>query len=486
MVPLLDGNHRAYVNLDNAATTPALVAVREAVDAYLPWYSSVHRGSGFKSRLATSAYENARCRVARFFGAGDQDRLVIFGKNATEALNKLAARFPFESDDIVLTTIMEHHSNMLPWRARTQLDYIDVLPDGSLDLADLAVKLDRNQGRVRLVAVTGASNVTGYVPPIHLIARLAHQHGAQIVVDGAQLAPHRKIDMKPVDDPGHIDFLAISGHKLYAPYGTGALIGPREFFCAGEPDQVGGGTVKIVTLQGTVWADAPEKEEAGSPNTIGAIALAAACEALDSIGMDRIAAHERRLTTYALNQLRTIPALTILGSADPTRTEDRLGVLTFTIDGLHNSLVSAVLGWEHAVGIRSGCFCAHPYMLRLLGISDDAAEVARGEIEDGDKRNIPGAARISLGLYNTEADIDAAVLGLKTLVRGESRGTYVQDVHSGAYVLEGPPDDFVPYFSIGNRIRLEVDQDLETACPAQIPEVPALEAESNDRVGRQT
>ncbi|MEA3439378.1 MAG: aminotransferase class V-fold PLP-dependent enzyme, partial [Chloroflexota bacterium] len=272
MVPLLGGGQRAYVNLDNAASTPPLKAVQQAVDNFLPYYSSVHRGTGFKSQLSTHFYESAREAVLGFLNADAAEHACIFGKNTTEAINKLAHRFPFSAErDIVLTTMMEHHSNDLPWRGTANTVHIGVTRDGQLDEQDLDHKLSTYAKRVALVAITGASNVTGFINPIHQIAEKAHAVGAQILADTAQFAPHRKINMRRLSDPGHLDFVTISAHKMYAPFGTGALVGRKEIFERGDPDVSGGGTVMIVTVDDVVWAEAPERDEAGSPNTVGAV-----------------------------------------------------------------------------------------------------------------------------------------------------------------------------------------------------------------------
>ncbi len=287
-VPLLDGSTRPYVNLDNAASTPALRPVLDKVNAFMTWYSSVHRGSGFKSQIATEAYEAAHTIALRFVGADPATHTAIFGKNSTEALNKVANRFPFQPGDVVLTTLMEHHSNDLPWRRVAHVEH--VLPDasGALDEAHLDHLLARYAGRVRLVAVTGASNVTGYINPIHRIAEKAHAAGAQILVDVAQLAPHRAVDVRPLDDPAHLDYVVLSAHKMYAPFGTGAVIGRRDTFLEGDPDMVGGGVVDIVTVDSVKWTGLPDREEAGSPNVVGAVAMAQAMLCLEAIGMDAL------------------------------------------------------------------------------------------------------------------------------------------------------------------------------------------------------
>ena len=229
-VPVLDGTLRRYVNLDNAASTPALLEVKHTVDAFMHWNSSVHRGAGFKSRVATQAYEDARRIALEFVGADPATHVAIFGKNTTEAINKLAARLEFGADDVVLVSQLEHHSNDLPWRARARVEHVRADALGRLDEEHLDALLERFAGHVRIVAVTGGSNVTGHLPDIHRIAIKAHAAGAQIFVDAAQLAPHRAIDMRGLDDPAHLDYIAISAHKMYAPFGTGVLIGRRDTF----------------------------------------------------------------------------------------------------------------------------------------------------------------------------------------------------------------------------------------------------------------
>ena len=368
--PLLDGNQHPYTNLDNAASTPPMKAVLEAVNRFMTYYSSVHRGTGFKSQLCTRAYEDARRSVLEFVGADPGVHTCIFGKNTTEAINKLARRFPFSPErDVVLTSGMEHHSNDLPWRACAHTIHVSLTPDGRLDEADFDAKLEQYGQRLALVTITGASNVTGYLNPIYRLAQKTHAAGGQIAVDCAQLAPHRKVDMRPVDDPSHLDYVTISAHKMYAPFGTGALVGRRDTFEEGDPDISGGGTVEIVTLDQVVWAEPPDKEEAGSPNTVGAIALGAAIHQLEKVGMQNVAQHEAELTAYALENLQDIPGVHVYGSADPALAKERLGVIPFAVKGVSHFLVSAILGYEFGIGVRSGCFCAHPYILHLLGLS---------------------------------------------------------------------------------------------------------------------
>jgi cysteine desulfurase/selenocysteine lyase len=445
-VPLLDGSHRQYVNFDNAASTPALRPVFDKVNEFMTWYASVHRGTGFKSQIATEAYELAHDIVGCFVGADLETNTVLFGKNTTEAINKLAHRFPLDPGDVVICSLMEHHSNDLPWRPRARLYHAAVHDDGSLDEDDLDRLLRQHAGRVKLVAVSGASNVTGHLNPIHRLAEKAHAIGAKILVDAAQLAPHRAIKIRDDDDPGHLDFVALSAHKMYAPYGTGALIGPISVFGQGTPDMVGGGTVDIVTVDDVRWASPPDRDEAGSPNVVGAVALAQAILSLQQIGMEALARHEAELTAHALRRLHQIDGVQLYGLADPERASDRVGVIPFNIQGMDHYKVAAILSYEGAVGVRNGCFCAHPYILRLLKVSGEEALQHQRDILAGTRVGLPGLVRISFGCYNTIEEVDHAMEVLARIAAGEIDREYEQDQGSGAYWPKGYQPNFERYF----------------------------------------
>src|SRR5512143_1023862 len=355
-VPILGGGTRRYVFLDNGASTPTFHSVMRKIEEFLPWYSGVHRGVGLKAVVATRVYDETRQVVARFVGAHSGDDVVIFVKNTTEAVNKLANRFEFRPGDVVVSTAMEHHSNDLPWRRRCRVVHVPIAPDGSVDLDALRSEIRRQRGALRLVAVSGASNVTGICSPIHDIAEWAHESGAMIFVDAAQLAPHRPINILPGGDPRHIDFLAFSGHKIYAPFGTGVLVGPRTFFQDGSPDAVGGGAVSYVGTESVEWGPVPHKEEAGSPNVVGAVALAEALSVLEAVGMETVAEHERQLLAYALKRVAELGGVRLYG---PTEDLSRkVGVVPFTVDGMDHALVATILSAEGGIGVRNGNFCA--------------------------------------------------------------------------------------------------------------------------------
>jgi selenocysteine lyase/cysteine desulfurase len=407
-VPIATGEVR-YINLDNAATTPPLRAVLDAVLRMLRTYGSVHRGAGYKARTSTAAYDNAHRSIADFVGANPETQIAIFGRNTTEALNKLANRLPMPPGAVVVTTMMEHHSNDLPWRRRATVVRARVTADGRLDEEDFDRLLARHAGRLAIVAVSGASNVTGLIQPVHQLARKAHAAGARIVVDAAQLVAHRRIDMKPDGDPEHLDFVAFSGHKMYAPFGAGVLVGPRDVFLAGAPDVVGGGTVDLVTEDDVVWAGLPDREEAGTPNAVGAVAMAESARQMRAWGMDRIGDRETALASYARWRLREVPGLTIYGDVDAV---DRVGAIAFNLATADHALVAAILGYEAGIGVRNGCFCAQPYTAHLLGISP-------AQLRAWDRLSVrPGMVRISLGLYNTTDDVDLAVAVLHDIAGG--------------------------------------------------------------------
>ncbi len=283
MVPLVPGGTARYVNLDYAASAPALRAVADRVAELLPLYASVHRGAGYASAVCTSAYEAARAEIGGFVGARDDD-VVIFTRNTTDALNLLAAAVPGGGGGVLHLDI-EHHANLLPWQrpgSRT------VRAGDTREQTVAAVEAELAASPAALLAVTGASNVTGECPPLAELTALAHRHGARIVVDGAQLVPHRRVSLAE----SGIDYLAFSGHKIYAPFGAGALVGRRDWLESARPYLAGGGAVREVRLGGTEWAGAPARHEAGTPNVIGAVALAAACRTVAALGPDAVSAHE--------------------------------------------------------------------------------------------------------------------------------------------------------------------------------------------------
>ena len=429
-VPCVDGTDHPYLNLDGAASTSALVAVADRVTEFLPWYSSVHRGAGYKSQTATRAFESARESILRFARRGADD-VAIICRNTTEAINHLAYRLRLGPDDVVVSTVVEHHANLLPWQRAARCRFVECGTDGTFGVDDVEAALVASP-RPALLAITGASNVGGWLPPIDEIIDVAHRHGVRVAVDAAQLAPHRPI-------PQAADFVSFSGHKMYAPFGSGVLIGPRSAFTEGDPFLAGGGAVELVELDDVVWNAPPDREEAGSPNVIGAIALGTACDELDRIGWDAIVAHEHRLAAHLRSGLRSIPGVRILGP-DERDGHETLAVAPFVVDGIPHSLVAARLSAEFAIGVRHGCFCAHPYLTRLLVLDADELRRFRSDVLRGDRSTMPGAVRASASLTTNTADLDRFLDAVRTIASAPSSIEYVQDPRSGDFHPVGVAD----------------------------------------------
>jgi selenocysteine lyase/cysteine desulfurase len=413
-VPLVTGDTRRYVNLDYAASAPCLVAVKRAVDDLLEWYASVHRGAGFLSHVSTRAYEGARSAVADFVG-GRADDIVVFTRNTTDATNLLASALP--SDARVVTFASEHHANLLPWSRRGGV--VLPVPHSPIDAVDrLDEALAPGAGERCLVAVTGASNVTGELWPYEELAAVAHRHGARILLDAAQLAPHRRIDMAAAD----VDYLALSGHKLYAPLGAGALIGRPDWLAEREPMLAGGGAVRFVSINDVLWADLPDRAEAGTPNIVGAVALGVACRTLAGADHAQLVARETVLVDDAQTRLEAIPAVRCHRLWSPPH--PRIGVLTFSVRGLGYAQLAAALSAEHGIGVRHGCFCAHPLVSDLLDIDDRAVADIGAALRAGRSVPLPGAVRLSIGLGTTSADIDRLVDAVEQIAVDGPRWTY--------------------------------------------------------------
>lgn len=413
-IPIHNGNLVTAINFDNAATTPPFISVLKKIIDFSPWYSSIHRGKGYKSQLSSEVYDRSRDIILDFVNADMSHNTVIYVKNATEAINKLANILSEQNNkSIVLSTGMEHHSNDLPWRNKYKVDYVEIDELGRLSLKDLENKLIKHDGNVKLVTVTGASNVTGYKNPIYKIAALAHKYNSKVLVDGAQLIPHCAMDIKPTNHPEHIDYLVFSAHKMYAPFGIGVLIGPKSTFEKCNPDHVGGGTVDIVTKDIVKWTHVPDKEEAGSPNVIGVVALTEAIKTLTALGMNNVEDHENKLMKYAIQNLKKIDDIKLY--ADSENYLDRVGIIPFNVMGISHDSIAQILSYEAGIAVRNGCFCAQPYIQELLNISKE-------EVEQRIKYpNIPhpGMVRISFGIYNDFSEIDILINTLSKIVRNK-------------------------------------------------------------------
>ncbi len=381
-------NGRPVAYLDSGASAQRVLASIQAVDRYeRAHHSNVHRGSHTLSAEATAAYEGARATVADHLGAADR-REVIFVRNATEAINLVARAWGdanVGTGDRVVLTEMEHHSNIVPWqqlaeRVGAEIEWVPVGEDRRLDMEALRAALERGP---KLVAVTHVSNVLGTETPLAEIARLAHEAGALVLADGAQAAPKLPVDVGALG----VDFYALTGHKLYAPTGIGALWARLDLLRAMPPFLGGGSMIRKVTVEGTTYADPPARFEAGTPAIAQAIGMASALRWLDGLGMEAVRDHERGVAGYAIERLAEVPGLRIFG---PPAGPERLGPVSFELEGVHAHDVSEILD-RHGVAVRAGHHCAQPLMDRL---------------------GVPATARASFGVHTTEEEVDRLVEGL--------------------------------------------------------------------------
>ncbi|MHB8313369.1 MAG: aminotransferase class V-fold PLP-dependent enzyme [Candidatus Dormibacteria bacterium] len=434
-VPLVDGSWRPYVNMDYAASAPPLEEVAQAMDQFMPYYSSVHRGAGFKSQISTAVYEGAREAVSSFFAARPDDT-VVFTRNTTDSINLLAESMA--PDTAIVAFATEHHANLLPWqKGRHRVTYLP--PPASADEA-----LERLGDHLRatptdLVAVTGASNVTGELWPVAGLSRLAHANGARILLDAAQLAPHYPVSVTDLD----VDYLAVSGHKMYAPYGAGVLIGRPDWLARSDPYMRGGGAVDFVTTSEVLWTSLPDRQEAGSPNVVGAAALGKAVQVLQRFGMEKVAEDELALAEYARSGLGQIPGVDVYRLWDAAA--PRIGVLPFNVAGYHYSQVAAVLSAEYGIGVRHGCFCAHPLMVHVLEVDSGDILRIRASFRQGKRPEVPGAVRASFGLGSTRKEVDYLLASVADLARNGPKWHYTEDPRNGEY---SPSPDPRPWPSL--------------------------------------
>ncbi len=374
---------RPLVYLDSAASAQKPRQVLDAMDRFARTsYANIHRGAYTLSEEATAAYEGARTKVARFINARSV-REVIWTRNTTEGINLVArtwAEANLKPGDVVLSTLLEHHSNIVPWQLAAQrtgarVEYVPITDEGELDFAAFDRLLE--QHHPKLVAMTQMSNVLGTLPPTRELIGQAHAAGAVVLVDAAQSVPHLPVDVRALD----ADFLAFSGHKMLGPSGIGVLWGRRELLEAMPPFMGGGDMIREVTTSGSTWNDLPWKFEAGTPAIIEAVGLGAAVEYLSALGMERVRAHEHQLTAYALERLAAVPGLRIYGPP----ADRRGGVVSFTLGEIHAHDLATLLDRE-GIAVRAGHHCAQPLMERY---------------------GLPATARASFYVYSTSAEIDA-------------------------------------------------------------------------------
>lgn len=432
---LADGRVVQRTYLDSAASNLRLKLSDEIVRDALAHYANTHSQLHFGARIMTALYREAHRIVLEFVGAGPAYTSIFLGNGVTSCLNRMARVLAEQRPDrdVVITTIMEHHANDLPHRKHVgRVVHVPVEKDpdgeaGRVDMDALRTMIARYADRLNYVAVTAASNVTGVLNPVHEIAQLAHEVGALIVVDAAQSAAHLPIQIEGGGDEEALDVVCLSGHKIYTPGSPGVIVARRELFSDVEPQEVGGGIVSFVdTSRYEVTQALPDREETGTPNLPGSLALAATLRVLGSVGMDVVEEDERQLTQYALTRFENIEGLHLYGS-HRLEIADRIGVITFNLLDLPHGLVTAILNDYFGIAVRNECFCAQPFVRQLLGISDEDG-IAPDECSDVcSPREKPGMVRVSFGLYNTKQDVDTVADALEEIVarRNEFRQLYV-------------------------------------------------------------
>lgn len=397
-VTLSNGSSVVPVNFDNGATTPPMKCAVEAIYQDLPWYGAIGRSNGQKNRYCTERFHAARNDILRFFHLEpNEDHAVVYVKTATEGLNLIAHMLLSESRDMVLTTRMEHHANLLPWRYNaSKVCYVEVDNMGRVHPQEIEAKLRYYGGRIKVVAITAASNVTGYINDINKIAKICHAYGAKIVVDGAQIVAHRDVNLKGCSKGETIDFFAFSAHKVYAPFGGGVVVGLKKFLSESDPFLRGGGAIDQVFDYNETWLNSPERMEAGTQIYFGVMSMVAVLQQLKKISFEQIEKHENELKDYLLQNLKRMPHVVLYG--DTQMTKDRLGVIGLNLRGLDHKDTATILSSEAGIATRDGKFCAHPYVTRLLGVENTPYN--KQEQEDC------GMVRLSLGLYNTKEEAD--------------------------------------------------------------------------------
>ena len=410
---LHNGKAVPVVQLNAAATTPPFRASVDAVLDFFRTYGALHRRSGPRARRTCEAIDRSIHVIREFVGC-PKSHHTIFTQNTSAAINLFARLQRFRHDDIVITSETEHTSNYLPWKYNSGAQVVELpcLSDGAIDFADLKAKLGQFGKRVKLIAVSGASNLTGHVADLSRLAELAGTYGAQLFIDAAQLAPHRSIHM----EESGVDALAFSAHKLYAPFGLGVLFVPGSLL-TDAPADPGGGSVDMISDRGILWSSVEERHQTGTWNATGIVALAAACETIRETGWQAIRSHERQLTAYTASRLEKVPGLTVHVPLRLYTTEDRIGTFPFTLEGYHHALLAAVLEHEFGIEVRSGTICNHRLVRRWFNVSDEQQDVIEARIKRGDRLASYGIVRASLGVYNQHKDIDCLVEALTEISR---------------------------------------------------------------------
>ena len=462
---LADGRKTVQVYLDSTASTLMMGAAHDILEEFFDHYANSHSLLHFSAKITTNQYAWAHQRILSFLGADPEEYTCFFtGSGTTAGINRLARVFrDYRKDkDVVLVSIMEHHSNDLPHRKHAgKVVHIPLKSHssgepGCLNTELLQENLEKYRDRVNYVAVTGISNVTGIINPIHDIAELAHGYGALVLIDGAQMAAHMPVQMSGHSNPArNIDAFVFSGHKTYVPGSPGVVVCRKNILKAIEPEELGGGMVEDVFVDKYIIKDYfPDREEAGTPNIPGAIALAAAIEVMERVGMETIYQKEDELVHDAMERMKNIPDIIIYGETNRKKCS-RAGSISFNIKEMHHGLVAAVLNDYFNIAVRNECFCAHPYVKELIldDMLDAITDIPEEEIESK-YRLIAGMVRASFGIYNKIEDVDALINALQQIIsqKNEFKQLYHVD-ETGNYVHNTFQMEIENNFSVSDSIK---------------------------------
>ncbi len=421
IIPSLEAMQKV-VRLNNAATTPPFAETVAEVTEFLQTYGALHRGAGPYADKTSHAVAQAIQTIKDFLHV-DAEQELLFTHNTSCAINVFARMLCLSKGDVVITSSIEHTSNNLPWRYNTDAEIVEVRTNasGALDMAHCEQLARQYYGRLKLIAITGASNLTGYIPDLRRLSDIAHRNDALLFIDAAQLAPHRRINMQR----DGIDALAFSAHKVYAPFGIGVLALPKNLLHQ-PPVDPAGGSIDMLSSYNLVWSPAEERHQSGTWNATGIIALAKSCDILTQ-NFTAIQEHEKKLVRYTAEALRAIPEITLYVDSQKSIAEDRIGTFAFNLSGYHHALVSAILDHEYHIETRAGTICNHRLVRRWLNISDSEQEMIEEKMKHGDRLASYGIVRASIGCHNTQQDIDALTNALKNIIQNGPRLHYTPD-----------------------------------------------------------
>lgn len=428
-VELHSGYSHRVIYLNNAATTPPFEKTLSELNIFFQTYGPLHRGAGPNATITCNKIEESIQQIKKFINLPESHTL-LFTQNTSSSINLLARLLHFKKTDIIITSSIEHTSNYLPWLYNTSAKIIEIQPevDGSINNGLLEELVKKYKNKLKLISLTGASNMTGFIPDIKKVSEIAHKYGVLLFIDAAQLAPHRKIDM--INDG--IDALAFSAHKVYAPFGLGVLALSKRFLDS-VPVDPGGGSIEMISPNKIIWSPLNERHQTGTWNVTGIFALATSCKVLIDTGFNVIEKHEHQLAVYLSKKLSEVPGISLYIPTEKYLGENRIASIPFNLNNIHYSLLSAILEHEFAIETRSGTICNHRLVRNWFSVTSENQEKIEDLIERGNRLASYGVVRVSLGIHNTKEDIDILIEALNEISTNGPKLIYKADSKVGIY-----------------------------------------------------